>query len=323
MRAQATLPDELPAELTAGPYMLQIRSEAHREDAVDILRRTDDIARWTHVPFPYGDAEFDEWLCLGDSHYVILENGALLGSVGAGLDPESRTAEVGYWLSPSARGKGVATVALLALCRSLFEAGYERLYANVLPGNPKSEDVLERAGFQFEGVLRSVYSPRCGLHPARHDMRRFSRLVTDSPRSHGETQGQRVVNVNEALATFAELWSPRVIGAVNDYDVRVAKVQGEHLWHAHLDTDEFFFVLAGTFCISLRQAGGERDVTLQQGEFFVVPRGVPHRPYSEHGASILMFERRGTSSIGDYEGAVPEHIDSTLGRVLTGAIKER
>ncbi|MFT5354633.1 MAG: RimJ/RimL family protein N-acetyltransferase [Polyangiales bacterium] len=311
----------LPRVLTVGPYTLQTRGEAHRAAIVDVLSLTDDIARWTHVPFPYGDAEFDEWLELDDSHYVILENGRLLGSVGADLSP-SRTANVGYWLAPNARGRGIATLALRALCSSLFDAGYERICADVLPGNPKSEHVLERAGFRFEGVMRSVYSPRCGLGSERSDQRRFSRLATDAGDDlhkgavEGAAQGARVANIAEALASFSELWSPRIIGNVNDYEVRVAKVEGEHLWHSHVDTDEFFMVLSGTFSISLREADGERDVLLNEGELFVVPRGIEHRPHSKEGASILMFERGGTSSVGDYEGAVPDHIDSTQGHPL-------
>lgn len=308
----------LPPVLSAGAYALQMRSEAHRRAAIDVLSLNDDIARWTHVPFPYGDAEFDAWLGIGDSHYVILENGRLLGSVGAALSPESRTAEVGYWLTSDARGKGAATLALCALCDALFDAGYERLGADVLAGNPKSERVLERAGFRFEGVIRSVYSPRCGLGPKRKDQRRFSRLVTDvfEDTRDGAAEGAPVMNIKSALATFAELWSPRVIGNVNDYEVRIAKVEGEHLWHSHVDTDEFFLVLSGSFDISLRESAGERDVALCEGEFFVVPRGVEHRPHSKDGAAILMFERGGTSSVGDYNGELPTHIDSTRGHRL-------
>ena len=96
----------------------------------------------------------------------------------------------------------------------------------------------------------------------------------------------------------------------------MAKVQGQHLWHSHVDTDEFFLVLSGEFAITLRDDKGERDVTLKPGESFVVPRGTEHRPYSEEGASILMFERAGTSSVGDFAGDVPKHIDSTRGHAL-------
>ena len=124
------------------------------------------------------------------------------------------------------------------------------------------------------------------------------------------------VNLTAALASFRDVYSPRVVARVNDYDVRIAHTLGEHVWHVHEDTDEFFLVLDGRFDVCLRDAGGERTVVLQQGDAFVVPRGTEHRPSSPGGA-ILMFEPTGTSSTGDrYEGALPGHVDSTAGHVL-------
>ncbi|MGI9658113.1 MAG: cupin domain-containing protein, partial [Gaiellaceae bacterium] len=107
------------------------------------------------------------------------------------------------------------------------------------------------------------------------------------------------VNLSEALASFDQQWSPRIVQRVNDYDVRIAKVEGEHVWHVHDDTDEFFMVLDGAFEIAVRDAAGdESSVRLGVGDTFVVPRGVEHRPTSP-GASILMFEPSGTSTTGD------------------------
>jgi mannose-6-phosphate isomerase-like protein (cupin superfamily) len=128
------------------------------------------------------------------------------------------------------------------------------------------------------------------------------------------------VNLSAALATFAEIYSPRIVGRVNDYDVRIAHAQGEHVWHVHEHTDEFFLVLDGTFEVALREAGGgERTVTLRQGDMFVVPKGTEHKP-SSPGGSILMFEPSGTSTTGDrHEGHIPSHVDSTTGHDLTGA----
>jgi mannose-6-phosphate isomerase-like protein (cupin superfamily) len=95
-------------------------------------------------------------------------------------------------------------------------------------------------------------------------------------------------------------------------------VAGEHVWHSHDSTDEFFLVLAGELTIALRDAGpgGERTVRLAQGSVFVVPRGVEHRPSSPDGASILMFEPSGTSTVGDRHDPVPEHVDATTGHPL-------
>ncbi|WP_374215899.1 cupin domain-containing protein [Frankia sp. AiPs1] len=114
------------------------------------------------------------------------------------------------------------------------------------------------------------------------------------------------------------MWSPRVVARVNDYDIRIAKVAGEHVWHAHSDTDEFFLVLAGTLHITMRDApgGGERVVILHRGEILVVPRGVEHRPASPAGASILLVEPTGTLSVGDRHDPLPDHVEATTGHAL-------
>ncbi|MFJ8623393.1 cupin domain-containing protein [Kitasatospora sp. NPDC093550] len=129
-------------------------------------------------------------------------------------------------------------------------------------------------------------------------------------------QPSRPVPLPEALASFDALWSPRIVTRVNDYDVRIAKVAGEHLWHAHDDTDEFFLVLDGELRIALREPGGERTVVLPRGAVFTVPRGTEHKPSSPGGASILMFEPTGTPTVGDRHDAVPAHVDATTGHAL-------
>jgi mannose-6-phosphate isomerase-like protein (cupin superfamily) len=127
------------------------------------------------------------------------------------------------------------------------------------------------------------------------------------------------VNLAQALASFTDVYSPRIVGRVNDYDVRVAHARGEHVWHVHEDTDEFFLVLDGVFDVSLREAGRERTVSLRAGDMFVVPRGTEHRP-SSPGGSILMFEPAGTLTTGDrHDGDIPAHVDSTVGRGLGAA----
>src|SRR5437773_8559597 len=126
------------------------------------------------------------------------------------------------------------------------------------------------------------------------------------------------VNLTEALASFDDVYSPRIVAHMNDYDVRIAHARGEHVWHVHADTDEFFLVLDGRFDIALRDAeGAETTVVLHTGDTFVVPRGTEHKP-SSPGGSILMFEPSGTSSTGDrHEGEIPAHVDSTTGHDLT------
>jgi mannose-6-phosphate isomerase-like protein (cupin superfamily) len=125
------------------------------------------------------------------------------------------------------------------------------------------------------------------------------------------------VNLNAALRSFDDSYSPRIVARINDYDVRVAHAMGEHVWHVHEDTDEFFLVLAGRFDVHLREPDGrETVVVLTEGDTFVVPRGVEHKP-SSPGGSILMFEPSGTCTTGDrHRGRIPAHVDSTVGHEL-------
>ncbi|EME61454.1 cupin domain-containing protein [Amycolatopsis decaplanina] len=125
------------------------------------------------------------------------------------------------------------------------------------------------------------------------------------------------IDLETALAAFDEIWSPRIVAHVNDYDVRLAKVAGEHVWHVHENTDEFFLVLDGTLAIALREDGGERVVTLPRGSVFVVPRGTYHKPSSVDGASLLLFEPTGTLSVGDEHDEVPDHVQVTVGQEIS------
>ncbi|HVQ95134.1 MAG TPA: cupin domain-containing protein [Mycobacteriales bacterium] len=124
------------------------------------------------------------------------------------------------------------------------------------------------------------------------------------------------VNLTEALASFDAVYSPRIVARVNDYDVRIAHTEGEHIWHVHEHTDEFFLVLDGQFDVALRGPdGAERTVTLRVGDTFVVPKGTEHKPSSPGGA-ILMFEPTGTPSTGDRHDEIPSTVDSTTGHEL-------
>jgi mannose-6-phosphate isomerase-like protein (cupin superfamily) len=126
------------------------------------------------------------------------------------------------------------------------------------------------------------------------------------------------VNVLEALATFEEVYSPRIVARMNNYDVRIAHALGEHVWHTHAATDEFFLVQEGRFDIAIRDsAGNESVVVLHRGDTFVVPKGTEHKP-SSPGGSILMFEPSGTLTTGDArDDEIPAHVDSTTGHELS------
>jgi mannose-6-phosphate isomerase-like protein (cupin superfamily) len=103
------------------------------------------------------------------------------------------------------------------------------------------------------------------------------------------------VNLAEKLASFDEVYSPRIVGYYNDNKLFVVKIKGEFVWHSHPDTDDFFLVLKGRLTIQLR----DRNVELKPGELFVVPRGVEHCPKADEETHVLLIEPRGTPNTGD------------------------
>ena len=107
------------------------------------------------------------------------------------------------------------------------------------------------------------------------------------------------VNLAEKLSGFTEHWSPKIVARYNGNEVMVVKVEGEFVWHAHPETDDFFLVLKGEIDIEMR----DRTVTLGPGEMFVVPAGVEHRPVARTEAHLLLIEPGGTPNTGDPETA--------------------
>ena len=107
------------------------------------------------------------------------------------------------------------------------------------------------------------------------------------------------INLQSKLATFEDHWQPRTVGQFNGHDLMVVKAQGEFVWHKHDDTDDFFLVLGGQLTIQLR----DRDVVLDPGQLFVVPRGVEHCPKADVETHVLLIEPRGTQNTGDAGGA--------------------
>ena len=105
------------------------------------------------------------------------------------------------------------------------------------------------------------------------------------------------VNLAGKLELLTEPYSPGIVGYVNDYKLQIVKVLGEFVWHSHEDTDDLFLVLKGRLTIQLR----DRDVVLEEGELFVVPRGVEHCPKADEEAHVLLIEPRGTRNTGDTE----------------------
>lgn len=105
------------------------------------------------------------------------------------------------------------------------------------------------------------------------------------------------VNLEEKFNLFADLWSPKVIGELNGQAVKLAKVQGEFVWHDHKEEDELFFVVKGQLKLEFR----DKTVTLKPGEMLIVPRGVEHKPIAEEETWILLFEPIQTKHTGEVE----------------------
>ncbi|WP_055589598.1 cupin domain-containing protein [Peterkaempfera griseoplana] len=106
------------------------------------------------------------------------------------------------------------------------------------------------------------------------------------------------VNLADKLSQFSELWSQKRVAVLNDYEVKLAKLKGEFVWHTHEETDELFLVISGRLTIQLRDA----DVVLEPGELYVVPRGVEHCPRADEETAILLLEPAGTLNTGDAGG---------------------
>ena len=109
----------------------------------------------------------------------------------------------------------------------------------------------------------------------------------------------QAINFAEKLALFGDIWAPKVIAEMNDYQFKLVKVKGEFVWHAHDDTDEVFIVLSGILDIQFRDG----SVTLNAGEMFVVPKGVEHKPVAVAECHVLLVEPRGVVNTGDAGGA--------------------
>ena len=109
------------------------------------------------------------------------------------------------------------------------------------------------------------------------------------------------VNLADKLATFAEAFAPRIVAYYNDSKVMVAKTRGEFVWHSHPETDDLFLVLSGRLTVQLR----DRDVELETGDLFVVPRGVEHCPRADEEAHVLLIEPVGTANTGDSSERAP------------------
>jgi mannose-6-phosphate isomerase-like protein (cupin superfamily) len=106
------------------------------------------------------------------------------------------------------------------------------------------------------------------------------------------------INLAEKLTLLEKAYQPGIVGFINHYKLQVVKVKGPFVWHKHDETDDFFFVISGRLTIHLR----DRDIVLDPGEIFVVPRGVEHCPDADEETEVLLIEPRGTVNTGDAGG---------------------
>jgi mannose-6-phosphate isomerase-like protein (cupin superfamily) len=111
------------------------------------------------------------------------------------------------------------------------------------------------------------------------------------------------VNIREKLALISDHWNPRVVGELNGQHVKLVKFQGEFVWHDHAAEDELFLVVRGSFRMDFR----DRSVTLSEGDFIIVPRGVEHRPVAEQEVEVMLFEPAQIKHTGDVESDLTVH----------------
>ena len=105
------------------------------------------------------------------------------------------------------------------------------------------------------------------------------------------------VNLTEKFALFSEHWTPKIIAELNDYQIKIVKVEGDFVWQDHSDTDEFFFVIEGTLFIEFES----ETMELNAGELYVVPKGVQHRPFAKAECKVMLIEPRGIVNTGEVD----------------------
>ena len=103
------------------------------------------------------------------------------------------------------------------------------------------------------------------------------------------------INLEQKFSLFNEHWTPKIIAELNDYQIKIVKVEGDFVWHHHSDTDEFFFVIEGTLFIEFES----ETMELNAGELYVVPKGVQHRPFAHGECKVMLIEPRGVVNTGE------------------------
>ena len=116
------------------------------------------------------------------------------------------------------------------------------------------------------------------------------------------------INFEDKFSLFNERWEPKVIAEMNEYQFKLVKVKGEFVWHSHKDTDETFIIIKGTMNIDMCS----RTIKLNQGEMFVVPKGIEHKPYAESECMVMIVEPKGVVNTGNAGGDMTANNDQWI-----------
>ncbi|NJL93953.1 MAG: cupin domain-containing protein [Anaerolineae bacterium] len=106
-----------------------------------------------------------------------------------------------------------------------------------------------------------------------------------------------VINLAQKFALFSEAWQPRIVGQINEMHIKLARLQGEFIWHHHPEEDEVFWVISGRLRMQFR----DREVVVEPGELLIVPHGVEHRPVADAEVQVVLIERASTRNTGTEE----------------------
>jgi mannose-6-phosphate isomerase-like protein (cupin superfamily) len=120
-------------------------------------------------------------------------------------------------------------------------------------------------------------------------------MKNNQKKSNNINMSTESINLNQKFKLFSDNWSPKVIAELNDYQIKLIKINGEFIWHSHDDTDEAFIVINGELTIKFRDG----KVDIKKGEMFIVPKGVEHKPIAKNECQIMVIEPKGVVNTGD------------------------
>lgn len=133
------------------------------------------------------------------------------------------------------------------------------------------------------------------LQQERGGSQKLLLLFAPRPKACGMEVKMEKINIKDKLNTFSEYWSPKIVGDINETYVKLAKLKGEFVWHMHENEDEMFMVIKGRMVIKLRT----EEIILNEGEIFIIPRGIEHMPVAEEEVHVMLFEPKTTLNTGN------------------------